>query len=71
MNKREQAPQIDDPEERLPLENAPCVSCAHLTGIRKCKAFEKIPVMIYSGKHTHITPYPGDNGIQYKDGRTA
>jgi hypothetical protein len=46
-----------------------CTFCAHLTNItdRKCKAFpDGIPREIWLGKNNHMTPYPGDHGIQFE-----
>ena len=49
-----------------------CTFCTHLTDIqsRKCKAFPGgIPREIWLGKNTHMTPYPGDHGIQFERGK--
>lgn len=53
-------------------------NCKHFLGVSQpdgtemterviCKAFpDGIPDEIAYGKNLHITPYPGDNGIQYE-----
>jgi hypothetical protein len=46
-----------------------CVSCKHykITSPATCEAFpEGIPGEIYLNKHSHLTPYPGDNGILFE-----
>lgn len=46
-----------------------CTICRNLRGDKTCTAFPKgIPEGIYSGKHDHRQPYPGDNGIRFKRG---
>lgn len=46
-----------------------CVRCRHLRQMRgagTCAAFpDGIPDAIGSGRVSHATPYPGDNGILY------
>ena len=45
----------------------PCATCVHLTGWGVCEAFPNgIPAEIYDGQEKHLTPYPGDKGIVYK-----
>jgi len=33
---------------------------------RKCDAFEWMPSDILTGRHNHVNPYPGDNGIRFE-----
>ena len=47
-----------------------CSECKHyLIGTGFCKAFqddEGIPDEVFSGKHDHTKPFPGDRGIRYE-----
>ena len=46
-----------------------CHRCTHLRdgNLKTCDAFPdgEIPQEIWSSKHDHKTPYPGDHGIQF------
>lgn len=44
-----------------------CANCIHSNRDRTCKAFPNgIPKEIRKNEHDHRTPYPSDNGIQFK-----
>ncbi len=46
-----------------------CTYCLHWVGIpgkRKCKAFEDIPIEIWTGLNNHTKPYEGDHGVQFE-----
>ncbi len=46
-----------------------CCGCKHakLAFGHHCAAFpDRIPDAIWKGENDHITPYPGDNGIQFE-----
>ena len=47
-----------------------CLACAHLdrdASEPTCSAFEEgIPAEIWTNKHDHHKPYPGDNGIRFE-----
>lgn len=47
---------------------ASCGNCKHKTlGAATCKAYPRgIPREILRGEVKHISPYPGDNGIQFE-----
>lgn len=59
---------IDDSEFSIPKYSPICTYCAHaLRQGRKCSAFDDlIPLEIWTGEHTHRTPYPGDHGIVFE-----
>lgn len=43
-----------------------CISCQYYKG-GTCKAFpDSIPIDLLTSKVSHKKPYPGDNGIQFK-----
>lgn len=42
-----------------------CNSCKHYIKTRSCKAFDRIPSDILTGRHDHRKPYPGDGGVLY------
>ncbi|ARA94172.1 MAG: hypothetical protein D6685_14500 [Bacteroidetes bacterium] len=47
-----------------------CLACAHLNREAEqptCAAFEEgIPAEIWTNRHDHHQPYPGDNGIRFE-----
>jgi hypothetical protein len=45
-----------------------CRFCKHLFSlVRTCEAFPRgIPSEIWEGHHDHISPFSGDNGIQFE-----
>ena len=48
-----------------------CSFCKNLKNpmIKICKAFpKKIPDVVWLGEKDHLTPIPGDHGIQYEKG---
>ena len=60
---------LDDSELNIPAFSEVCNYCAHLINHgadRECKAFKKIPLPIWEGKHKHRKPYKGDNGIRFE-----
>lgn len=43
-----------------------CITCRNWTQNMQCRAFlDVIPDAIWSGRHDHTTPFPGDGGILY------
>lgn len=60
--------------DSIPVFSSICTYCAHVViergKVRTCKAFPGgIPMEIWMGENPHTEPYPGDNGIQFKDAR--
>ncbi len=58
-------------KERIALDpgfEAPqCARCAHNNEDGTCKAFpQRIPDAIYTNRHDHTKPYPGDQGFQFE-----
>lgn len=49
----------------IPVNKLQCVKCKNYIKFYKCKAFEKIPDDILSGKHDHKKTFKGDNGILF------
>ena len=51
-----------------------CLTCKHFrrvdgASVLVCDAFpERIPVAILSSEDNHLTPFPGDHGIQFEEG---
>ena len=48
-----------------------CLACQHLDREKEnkhvCSAFEEgIPEEIWTNRHDHHDPYPGDNGIRFE-----
>lgn len=44
-----------------------CITCAHYRLFGECAAFPQgIPDEIFTGRHNHTEPYPGDNGIRFE-----
>lgn len=50
------------------MQSQQCQTCVeHLTGYGICRAFpDGIPPEIATGEHDHTKPFPGDQGIRYK-----
>jgi hypothetical protein len=50
-----------------------CARCQNLTSgpDRSCKAFEKIPDIIWNGKNKHTEPYEGDHSIRYQERKST
>jgi len=50
--------------------NEQCYRCKHvrtLISSQTCAAFpEEIPLDIWTGKHNHELPYPGDHGVRFE-----
>jgi hypothetical protein len=57
---------IDDSELRIPALSPICTFCKHLLSIRRCAAFDEIPLPIWKGENNHTRPYPGDGGIRFE-----
>ena len=58
-------------KHRIDFKVSPCSLCKHRLNTREerpyCKAFpDGIPSEITKGDHFHLTPYEGDQGIQYE-----
>jgi hypothetical protein len=34
--------------------------------VKRCDAFDEIPLDIWKGRISHTKPYPGDRGIQFE-----
>jgi len=70
-NREEFFRKLDEPDNKSLgkggyLISPVCYLCKHLTGFRECKAFDRIPIEIWNGYHTHDTEYEGDNGIRFE-----
>jgi len=49
------------------VQMASCITCIHRNGVATCEAFpDGIPEEILMADIPHVSPYPGDNGIQYE-----
>lgn len=59
---------IDDRELDEVLYSPVCIRCAHLIDVveHRCKAFKRIPDVIWRGDNDHTKRYPGDYSIQFK-----
>lgn len=55
--------------EPSPLVSPICVWCRHLTGERRCRAFQRIPDAIWNGRRTHRAAVDGDGGLRFLDVR--
>ncbi len=44
-----------------------CTYCANNRGFRVCRAFDVIPMDIWSGENDHSESFLGDNGIRFKE----
>jgi hypothetical protein len=59
---------IIDRGHELSVYSRVCSVCRHLrsASARECDAFpDGIPDPIWTGRHDHRSPYPGDHGIQF------
>ena len=58
---------IDDTDWFIPHFSPVCDLCGNLLScaLRKCKAFDSIPMDIWLGENDHTKPYPGDSGITF------
>lgn len=58
-----------DVGHEIPRYSDVCTFCEHLLDLgkgRRCKAFKDgIPMEIWMGENKHLTPFPGDGGIQF------
>ena len=59
---------LDDTEVSIPVYSPVCEFCKNrdYRGLRKCKAFDDIPLDIWEGRNKHTQPYPGDKGIRFE-----
>jgi len=46
-------------------DSSPCNTCKRRLDLRKCEAFDDIPMIFILGENDHQKPYPGDRGLQY------
>lgn len=63
---------IDDSSLTIPFLSYVCGRCRHFLPkktsieVKRCHAFDKIPMKIWCGENDHTQPYPGDKGIRFE-----
>lgn len=64
---------IDDSSLTIPFVSFVCGKCKHFMplksgiSIKRCKAFDEIPMEIWCERNDHTNPYPGDKGMRFKN----
>jgi len=63
---------FDDSMMTIPFLSFVCGKCKHFQvkkstpSIKRCDAFDEIPMEIWCEENDHTQPYPGDKGIRFE-----
>ncbi len=57
---------LNDEETERGTYSVICTFCKNYQDDYRCRAFVKIPDVIWFGENDHRQPFPGDHGIQFE-----